>query len=299
MKSKIFSKFGKIGLKAKDKSPEILLGAGIVGVIAGAVLLCKETLKSKDILDETKETIENYPTPEEGDEELKKGYDKEIKKIKAKSKLKIVKTYIPGVTVEVLSIVSIISSNRELKKRNLSLASAYAVLDETYKRYRKNVIEKYGEDVDGELLHDIRKETIEEETTDEKGKTKKTKKTINVASGLSEYGIVLDRTDRHGIFNPQDIKYTVQVLTGEQNYVNDLLRVRKWVTLNQVYERLGVEPTKAGNVVGWVYEENNKEGDNYIDFKITPTYKQNEMGNFEEVVLLDFNVDGYIFDRIK
>lgn len=299
MKSKIFSKFGKLGLKAKDKSPEILLGAGIVGVIAGAVLLCKETLKSKDILDETKETIENYPTPEEGDEELKKGYDKEIKKIKAKSKLKIVKTYIPGVTVEVLSIVSIISSNRELKKRNLSLASAYAVLDETYKRYRKNVIEKYGEDVDGELLHDIRKETIEEETTDEKGKTKKTKKTINVASGLSEYGIVLDRTDTHGIFNPQDIKYTVQVLTGEQNYVNDLLRVRKWVTLNQVYERLGVEPTKAGNVVGWVYEENNKEGDNYIDFKITPTYKQNEMGNFEEVVLLDFNVDGYIFDRIK
>lgn len=299
MKSKIFSKFGKIGLKAKDKSPEILLGAGIVGVIAGAVLLCKETLKSKDILDETKETIENYPTPEEGDEELKKGYDKEIKKIKAKSKLKIVKTYIPGVTVEVLSIVSIISSNRELKKRNLSLASAYAVLDETYKRYRKNVIEKYGEDVDSELLHDIRKETIEEETTDEKGKTKKTKKTINVASGLSEYGIVLDRTDNHGIFNPQDIKYTVQVLTGEQNYVNDLLRVRKWVTLNQVYERLGVEPTKAGNVVGWVYEENNKEGDNYIDFKITPTYKQNEMGNFEEVVLLDFNVDGYIFDRIK
>lgn len=299
MKSKIFSKFGKIGLKVKDKSPEILLGAGIVGVIAGAVLLCKETLKSKDILDETKETIENYPTPEEGYEELKKGYDKEIKKIKAKSKLKIVKTYIPGVTVEVLSIVSIISSNRELKKRNLSLASAYAVLDETYKRYRKNVIEKYGEDVDGELLHDIRKETIEEETTDEKGKTKKTKKTINVSSGLSEYGIVLDRTDTHGIFNPQDIKYTVQVLTGEQNYVNDLLRVRKWVTLNQVYERLGVEPTKAGNVVGWVYEENNKEGDNYIDFKITPTYKQNEMGNFEEVVLLDFNVDGYIFDRIK
>lgn len=299
MKSKIFSKFGKLGLKAKDKSPEILLGAGIIGVVAGAVLLCKETLKSKDILDETKETIKNYPTPEEGDEELKKGYDKEIKKIKAKSKLKIAKTYIPGVTVEVLSIVSIISSNRELKKRNLSLASAYAVLDETYKRYRKNVIEKYGEDVDSELLHDIRKETIEEETTDEKGKTKKTKKTINVASGLSEYGIVLDRTDNHGIFNPQDIKYTVQVLTGEQNYVNDLLRVRKWVTLNQVYERLGVEPTKAGNVVGWVYEENNKEGDNYIDFKITPTYKQNEMGNFEEVVLLDFNVDGYIFDRIK
>ena len=299
MKNKIFSKFGKLGLKAKDKSPEILLGAGIVGVIAGAVLLCKETLKSKDILDETKETIENYPTPEEGDEELKKGYDKEIKKIKAKSKLKIAKTYIPGVTVEVLSIVSIISSNRELKKRNLSLASAYAVLDETYKRYRRNVIEKYGEDVDNELLHDIRKETIEEETTDEKGKTKKTKKTINVASGLSEYGIVLDRTDNHGIFNPQDIKYTVQVLTGEQNYVNDLLRVRKWVTLNQVYERLGVEPTKAGNVVGWVYEENNKEGDNYIDFKITPTYKQNEMGNFEEVILLDFNVDGYIFDRIK
>ena len=294
----ISKRFGKFGLMLKKNSPEILLGAGIFGVVTGAVLMCRSTLKANDILEESKKEIENYPTPEEGDEELKKGYDKEIKKIKAKAKLNIVKTYIPAVTVEALSIVSIISSNREIKKRNLSLASAYAALDETYKRYRRNVIEKYGEDVDTELLHDIRKETIESKETDENGKTKKVKKTFNIAEGLSEYGVVLDRSNK-SIFNPQDMGYTRMVLNAEQNYCNDILRIRKWLTLNEVYKRLGLEPTKAGTVVGWIMEDNNKEGDNFIEFKVTQTYRQNEVGNFEEVLLVDFNVDGYIYDRIK
>ena len=93
--------------------------------------------------------------------------------------------------------------------------------------------------------------------------------------------------------------YTRMVLNAEQNYCNDILRIRKWLTLNEVYKRLGLEPTKAGTVVGWIMEDNNKEGDNFIEFKVTQTYRQNEVGNFEEVLLVDFNVDGYIYDRIK
>ena len=90
-------------------------------------------------------------------------------------------------------------------------------------------------------------------------------------------------------------------LKQQMNYANDVLKKRGYVFLNEVYEMLGIPKTKAGKIVGWIYDEKNPIGDNFIDFGI---YNENREKNrdfvngYERVILLDFNVDGDILDMI-
>ena len=90
-------------------------------------------------------------------------------------------------------------------------------------------------------------------------------------------------------------------LRKQQDYANDLLKSRGYLFLNEVYEMLGIQRTPAGQVVGWIYDEKNPNGDNYIDFGIydvTDERKRAFVNGFERNILLDFNVDGVIYDMI-
>lgn len=99
----------------------------------------------------------------------------------------------------------------------------------------------------------------------------------------------------------RDAEYNLLFLRQQQTYANDLLKARGHVFLNEVYELLGIPKSKEGQIVGWVYEENNPIGDNHIDFGIydcSTVAQRNFINGFERSVLLDFNVDGCILDRI-
>ena len=91
-------------------------------------------------------------------------------------------------------------------------------------------------------------------------------------------------------------------LRAQQNYANDLLRARGYLTLNEVLDGLGIQGTqmlrKAGMVVGWKYEKDNQYGDNDVCFDIYSTYRKREDGNVEPCIILDFNVEGSIYDRM-
>lgn len=83
--------------------------------------------------------------------------------------------------------------------------------------------------------------------------------------------------------------------------MNDLLRSRGHVFLNEVYDCLGIPRTKAGQIVGWVYSKDNPVGDNYIDFGIYDVYKPaiaDFVNGYERSILLDFNPDGNIWELI-
>lgn len=95
--------------------------------------------------------------------------------------------------------------------------------------------------------------------------------------------------------DPEQNKY---FLLQQLHYANEKLKARGYLFLNDVYEMLGIPRTKAGQVVGWIYDPNSPIGDSYVDFGIFDTRNEDFVNGYENSILLDFNVDGMILDRI-
>ena len=71
--------------------------------------------------------------------------------------------------------------------------------------------------------------------------------------------------------------------------------------LNDVYKMLGIPATKAGQIVGWIYDEKNPIGDNFVDFGLYDMNKpvvRDFVNGYERTILLDFNVDGNILEMM-
>lgn len=290
----------RVGFKLKKHSPEILVAAGIAGVIASTVMACKATTKINDILNESKENIEKVHEglenhPEEYNESDSK---KDLTIIYAQTGIKLVKLYTPAFVVGTLSITSILASNNILKKRNIAISSAYAAVSKGFKDYRGRVVERYGEQVDKELRHNIKAKKIEETVTDENGKEKKVKNTVNVSEleAPSDFARFFDAASRCWDKDPNK---NLMFLKAQQNYANDLLVAQGHLYLNEVYDMLDIPRTKEGQYVGWIYDEKNPRGDNYVDFGIYDIHRESNrdfVNGYEPVILLDFNVDGTILD---
>lgn len=97
----------------------------------------------------------------------------------------------------------------------------------------------------------------------------------------------------------KDSEYNLSFLKIQQQYANDILKSRGYIFLNDVYVMLGMPRTKAGQVVGWIYNEKNPVGDNYVDFGIFDDCNRDFVNGYKTFALLDFNVDGCILDALK
>ena len=298
--TKVTSAVNTATIKVKKHSPEILIVAGVVGTVASAVMACKATTKLSTVLEAHKKDVNAVHECSEN-EEIKADYSQEDAKkdltiIYAQTGVKLVKLYAPAIALGALSITSIVASNNILRKRNVALAAAYATVDKSFKEYRNRVVERFGEQVDKELKYDIKAKKFEETVKDpETGKEKKVKSTVNVANADSGYARFFDETCKG---YEKDTQYNLLMLRGQQQYANDLLHARGYVFLNDVYDMLGIDRTKEGQIVGWVYNKNNEVGDNFVDFDILETNRETEDGSYEPAILLDFNVDGNILDLI-
>lgn len=298
---KITKMVNKTSIKLKKHSPEILIIAGVTGTVVSTVLACKATTKLSKVLEEHKKDVDAVHECADN-EKLKDEYTtddakKDLTIIYAQTGVKIVKLYAPAVVLGALSLTSIIASNNILKKRNIALTAAYATVNESFKKYRSNVVERYGEQIDQELRYGIKAKKFEETIKDaETGKEKKVKSTVNVVSGDEcGYARYFDSTCE-GF--EKDTQYNLCMLRANQQYANNILQAKGYIFLNDVYDMLGIPRTKAGQMVGWVYRENNEVGDNFVDFGILETNRETENGSYEPVILLDFNPDGNILDLI-
>lgn len=312
--NKMSGTFSKVGFQLKKHSPEIFVAVGIVGTVVSTVLACKATLKVDKVLDETKEKLEKvHESAEKGCTAMGEDYSEEDKKkdtaiIYAQTGVKLAKLYVPAITMGTLSITSILASNNILRKRNAALAAAYATVDKSFKEYRKRVVERFGKEIDRELKYNIKAEKVTETVTDEEtGKEKKVKKTTFVVnpSDISGYARFFEKytvdEDGNSIMNPHwesNNEYNLMFLKAQESYANDLLKAKKRLFLNDVYEMLGLPRTKAGQVVGWVYNPENPNGDNYVDFGLyADNLNYSDFANgMDPAILLDFNVDGNIWD---
>lgn len=298
--------FYKAGFQLKKHSPEILLVTGVVGTVVSAVMACKATTKVNNILNETKETIDIIHEGAEkgeikGTEYTQEDAKKDLAITYMQTGIKFAKLYAPSVILGTLSITSILASNNILRKRNVALAAAYATIDKTFKEYRGRVVERFGEAVDRELKYNIKAEKIEKTVTDpETGKEKKTKEKIEVVDD-AEIGQYARFFDEFSDCWEKDPEYNLMFLRRQQQYANDRLISRGYLFLNEVYEMLGLEPSKAGQVVGWLYKPGNEEFQNCVDFGIyNIARKENRkfVNGIERSILLDFKPDGNILDMM-
>lgn len=292
------------GLKIKKHSPEILIVAGIIGTVTSAVMACKATTKLNDVLEETKDEIEKIEgyVEENGysDKYSEEDKKKDLAIVKTQGVVKVIKLYAPSVVLGTLSLTAIVSSNRILKKRNIAIAAAYATVDKSFKDYRSRVVERFGKELDRELRHNIKVKEVEEVVTDENGNEKVEKKNVSVV-GVPEYSDYAKIYDDGNTGWCKDPEASLMFLRRQQDYANDKLKEKGYLFLNEVYEMLGFQRTKAGQMVGWIYDEKNPNGDNYVDFGIYDVNKPKNaefLDGKERAIILDFNVDGVILDMI-
>lgn len=289
----------KAVMKLKKHSPEILVVAGIAGTVVSAVLACKATTKVAEILDETKGTLSTIHEGMEngainGQEYTTEDGKKDTVVVYAQTGMKLAKLYAPAIILGTMSITSILASNNILRKRNVALGAAYAAINKSFKEYRGRVIERFGEQVDTELKYGIKAKKFEEiEVDSETGKEKKVKKTVMVADPnlQSDYAVYFDSKSRNYETNPD---YNRMFLKAQQAFANDKLQTRGHLFLNEVLDDLDLPRTPAGQIVGWT-----KDGpDGYVNFRIVEVERETEDGRHEPALLLDFNVEGNIWEKM-
>lgn len=307
--------FHNIGFQLKKHSPEILVVTGVIGTVASAVMACKATTKVNFVLEETKAKIDVIHTGAEKGEV--KGYlengeeglvpysaedsQKDLAIVYAQTGLKLAKLYAPAVALGAASITSILVGHNILHKRNLALAAAYTAVDTGFKQYRGRVVERFGDKLDKELLYNIKAKEVEETVVDEKGKEKTVTKTVEVVdptAAMGPYTVCFDETCTGWQRDAETNKF---FLLRQQNYANEKLKAEGRLFLNDVLKMVGAKQTRAGQVVGWIYDEENPIGDNYVDFGIFNIYSEasrNFVNGLEKSIWLTFNVDGDILNSL-
>jgi len=196
----------------KRNASTILTGAGAVGVVMTSVMAVKATPKALRLLENAKQ---------------EKGEDL--------TTLEVIKTaapvYIPSVLVGAATITCIFGANVLNKKQQAAMMSAYALLDQSYKDYKKKVEELYGE-----------------------GSTKQIEQEI-VKDKYNESDLSIDDSDGkelfYDAFSERYFRATLSDVLEAEYEVNHILACEYGLYLNGFYELLGIEEVDYGNYIGW------------------------------------------------
>jgi hypothetical protein len=250
-------------------------------VVSSTVLACKATLKLSDTLDDIQKEVSEVRN--DGSQvKPSENNGRDLTYVYLKSAGRLGRLYGPALGVGVVSIACLSGAHINLTRRNTSLMAAYAALQGAYDSYRDRIRGELGVDREHDLYRAV-------SDTKEDGEIKK----IVDPNGLSAYARFFDEYSDHW---EKDAEHNLIFLRCQQNYLNDLLRARGHVFLNEAYDALGIDRSSAGAVVGWLI--GSKEGDSYIDFGIYDPENSKFVNGWENSVLLDFNVDGVIYDKL-
>ena len=314
----IFSSAAKFGSnliqKVKFRSPELLIGAGVVGLVGAAVVAVRRGVRwhsaAKAEIVHDLETIKKAEgSPQYTREDKVQDYARVI----GKGVWSFTQIYGPSVAAGVASVVSILAGTGVLKGRLAAMTSAAATAQAALERYRSRVREKMGEDADREFAFEVspRKTKLKHEDG-----TKETQITYHLVPSSGEwmaaspYSRLWDENAMEWCAN-RDVQFLT--LRSLENHFNQELNARGVVFLNDVYKALGLPMSKDAALVGWVknYEKpkmaklaaelGRVPGDGVISFGVfeneSPSARAYLAGDDNRVVL-DFNVDGVIYDLI-
>lgn len=312
--------FNRVGLHISKHGPEILLFGGIVTGGVALVSACRATTKLEAVLNETKNNVEQVHecaaageiSVQDGDETRTVEYTEEDSKkdlriIYGKGAWNVAKLYGPAIGFGAVSLTFILASHGIIHKRYTGAVAAYSAIDGSFKDYRKRVVERFGEELDRELKYNIKTKEVEETVIQEDGTETVVKKEIsliddpNLPSTYARYFDELCTGYQNTGHKEADHDANLTFLKKQQKYATQRLEAVGHLFLNEVYDMLGIPRTSAGAIVGWVYDKENPIGDNFVDFGIYDKYSANArdfVNGRDPVILLDFNVDGPIYQLL-
>ena len=286
--AEVTQKIGRLALKTRVHSPTILFGVGVVGFVSTVVMASRATLRVDEVLDEVQTKVASSRELF-GEGHLDYTFNEhrqDMIVLYARGAKDLAKLYAPTILIGALTIGCFTGAHQILTRRNVALTAAYAAIDQAFKEYRDRVVEEHGVSSDWHYKHGS--EIVTDEVNGKKVK--------HVGpSTPSQYARFFDELCLPWRRGNHDLNLIY--LRSQQNYANDLLRSRGHVFLNEVYDMIGVDRTKAGAVVGWVLGA----GDDFVDFGVFDgdnPHARDFVNGREGAILLDFNVDGIIYDKI-
>lgn len=283
---------GRAGAVIQKFSPQILTAVGVVGVVTAGVLAAKATLRLEDVVDIAKadmDAVNDKKANLTAEEYSSAQHKRDVTKVYFKTGKNLGKLYGLPVFLGVVSISCIIGGQGVQYKRTVGAVAAYKTLEETFERYRAQVINEFGEEKDQEFRSSYK---VHEETDAEGNVTT----TVHGDFSGKDFTAFYDAKNPNWKNAPD---YNLMFVKAQETYANQLLSSRGHVFLNDVFDGLGMPRTHEGAVLGWVLD---KDGPNFIDFGIVDMQNKSArfLGTdkeFGDCIMLDFNVQGMIWDK--
>lgn len=229
----------------------ILTCLGGVGVVATAVLAVKATPKAMKLIDEAKE---------EKGEDLTR-----LETVKATWKL-----YIPAVVTGVATITCIFGANTLNKRQQAAMISAYTLLDSYYKEYTQKVKDLYGEETHQKIINAIAAEKAENMAVQAPGYVNNNRLYTDEKCG--EERLFYDE------YGKRFFQATLEQVISAEYHLNRNYVLRGYTVLNELYDFLGLEPTKYGSELGWAIDD---DGSFWIDFN----HREMEIEGIECIII--------------
>ena len=275
---------GTIKLGAKRNAPELLLAGGIVAG-AGAMYAMNKAgqkalaVKANHLIDEA-EIQRAVNELDLGEEEVKKM----VVKSYSHYALELAKTYAVPAGLYIASVGMIFASYKVQKNRNIGLSVALGACTKAYNELNARLKNGAAAGLTAkEVLDGIQaREVVDEET----GEIKIEKYQVE---GLKDPGTV--RFDRYSTSWNCDKHINRSLIYSEENWANSMLRLQGYLFLNDVYSRLGLPNTKEGQVLGWVWNDDESV---YVDFGVVDCLSYDDVRYDENAFDLTINVQGDI-----
>lgn len=204
---------------ASKRSPEILTGLGIAGMITTSVLAVKATPKALELIEEKKK--------EEWVDQL--------------TPLEIVKVawkpYIPAIVTCIVSTSCLIGASSVNAKRNAALATAYKLSETALSEYKEKVIETIGEKKERVVRDKVAEERVKK-------------------NPVSKNEVIVTGNGKTLCFDPISGRYfmsSIETIKRAENELNKqmLHDISGYVSVNEFYDELGLDHISIGNELGW------------------------------------------------
>lgn len=205
-------------------SSTVLTCLGAIGVVTTAVLTTKATIKAVEIIAEA---------------EWEKGEDLTKAEIINNTAL----CYIPPVIMGAATLACIFGANVLNKKQQAALASAYALIDTSFKDYKNKLKELYGEETHNNIIDALAVEKAQQIDIYSQGIFSNCN--LAIEDGTSEPRLFYDE------YSNRYFESTIERVMNAEYHLNRNYVLGGMITLNDFYEFLGLEKTDYGEVVGW------------------------------------------------